>query len=58
MSMIKEQYQDQQGNWTPEAEAILAKATGIAKSHTQPEGTLMPLDEVENFILDLYEGVQ
>ena len=27
MSLIKEHYQDEHGNWLPEAQAILAKAT-------------------------------
>ena len=57
MSLIKEHYQDADGNWTPEALRILAKATAIA-NHTQPERTLMRLDEVEDFCLDLFEGVE
>jgi len=56
--MIEEQYQDAQGNWTPEAKAILAEATATAKSKTQPKRPLMPLDEVGDFFLDLFEGAQ
>jgi hypothetical protein len=57
MSLIKEHYQDADGNWTPEAPRTLAKATAIT-NHIQPERTLMPLDEVEDFSLDLFEGVK
>jgi len=33
MSLIKENYQDEHGNWLPEAEAILAKATVTTTSN-------------------------
>jgi hypothetical protein len=58
MSKIKEHYQDADGNWLPEAEAILAKATAIANDRRQPERTLMPLDEVDDFFVDLFKGVE
>ena len=47
MSLIKEHYQDENGNWLPEAQEILAKATATKTSN----GThvLLPLKEVENF---------
>ena len=57
MSLIKEHYQDEHGHWTPEALRTLAKAIAIT-NHIQPERTLMPLDEVEDFCLDLFEGVK
>ena len=58
MSLIEEQYQDADGNWLPEAEEILAKAIAVSKSQTQQERTLMPLDDVEDFFLDLFKGVK
>ena len=44
MSLIKEHYQDEQGNWLPEAREILAKATA---TQTTNNGThaLLPLEE-------------
>jgi len=56
MSKIKEHYQDADGNWLLEAEAILARATAIANDRKQPERTLMPLDGVDDFFVDLFEG--
>jgi hypothetical protein len=46
MSLIKEHYQDENGNWLPEAQEILAKATVTTTSN----GThmLLPLTEVED----------
>jgi hypothetical protein len=44
MSLIEENYQDEQGNWLPEAQEILAKATA---TQTTNNGThaLLPLEE-------------
>lgn len=46
MSLIEENYQDEQGNWLPEAQEILAKATA---TQTTNNGThaLLPLEEAE-----------
>src|SRR5215831_20592137 len=48
MSLIEEQYQDERGNWLPEAEEILAKATA---TQTTNKGTrsLLPLNKPEDF---------
>ena len=52
MSRIKEYYQDEHGNWLPEAEEILAKATA---TQTTNKGTcrLLPLDKPEDFSTEL-----
>jgi hypothetical protein len=44
MSLIEENYQDEQGNWLPEAQAILAKATATTATN---KGThaLFPMNE-------------
>jgi hypothetical protein len=46
MSLIKEHYQDEHGNWLPEAEAILAKATAI-QATSNGQHILLPMNEVE-----------
>ena len=51
MSLIKEYYQDEHGNWLPEAEAILAKATVTTTSNGTH--TPQPLKEVEGFFTKL-----
>ncbi len=52
MSKIKEHYQDEHGNWLPEAVAILAKATATqATNNGKP--TLLPLDNLEDFFTEL-----
>jgi hypothetical protein len=52
MSRIEENYQDEHGNWLPEAEEILAKATA---TQTTNKGTctLLPLDKLEDFSTEL-----
>jgi len=57
MSLIEEHYQDEQGNWLPEAEEILAKATvTIATNNGKP--TLLPLDNLEDCFSEFYDAVQ
>jgi hypothetical protein len=52
MSLIKEHYQDEHGNWLPEAEAILRTATTtLATNNGKP--TLLPLDNLEDFFTEL-----
>lgn len=46
MSLIKEHYQDEHGNWLPEAEAILAKATASPNT-TKETPTVLRMNEVE-----------
>ena len=46
MSLIKENYQDEHGNWLPEAEAILARATAI-QATSSGKHTVLPMNEVE-----------
>lgn len=52
MSKIKENYQDEHGNWLPEAEEILARATA---TQTTNKGTctLLPLDKPEDSSAEL-----
>lgn len=57
MSLIEEQYQDEQGNWLPEAEAILAKAK-VATATNNGKHTLLPLDKLEDFFTELCDGVR
>ncbi|MGA8733658.1 MAG: hypothetical protein WB558_07025 [Terriglobales bacterium] len=57
MSLIEEHYQDEQGNWLPEAEAILAKAT-VAITTNHGKHTLLPLDKLEDFFTELCDGVR
>ena len=45
MSLIKEHYQDEHGNWLPEAQEILAKTTVTTTNGTHT----IPLKEVEDF---------
>jgi hypothetical protein len=52
MSKIKEHYQDEHGNWLPEAEAILAKATATQTTN-KGSRTLLPLDKPEDFSTEL-----
>ena len=55
MSLIEEHYQDEHGNWLPEAEEILAKATATqATNNGKP--TLLPLDNLEDFFTELWDG--
>lgn len=54
MSLIEEQYQDADGNWLPEAEEILAKATATQTTNNGKH-TLFPLNEVEDFFDLLFE---
>ena len=42
MSLIKEYYQDEHGNWLPEAEAILAKATATQATNNGDIGEISP----------------
>jgi hypothetical protein len=46
MSRIKEYYQDEHGNWLPEARAILAKATATPDA-TKETQTVLRMNEVE-----------
>jgi hypothetical protein len=46
MSLIKEHYQDEHGNWLPEAEAILAKATATPDA-TKETQTVLRMNDVE-----------
>jgi hypothetical protein len=46
MSLIKEHYQDEHGNWLPEAEAILAKATATPATNNDTH-TLLLMNKVE-----------
>ena len=52
MSLIEEHYQDEYGNWLPEAEAILAKATATQATNNETH-PLLPLNEVEDFFTEL-----
>jgi hypothetical protein len=54
MSLIEEMHQDSNGNWTPEAEAILAKATATQATNNGTH-TPLPLNEVEDFFELLFE---
>ena len=56
MSLIEENYQDEQGNWLPEAQEILAKATTTqttSKTHTP-----LPLDKVEGSCTELCDDLR
>jgi hypothetical protein len=57
MSLIKENYQDADGNWLPEAEAILAKATATLATKNGTHA-LIPLNEVEDYKLEEWEKVE
>ena len=46
MSLIKEHYQDADGNWTPEALRILAKASATPDT-TKETQTVLRMNEVE-----------
>jgi hypothetical protein len=48
MSLIKENYQDEHGNWLPEAEEILAKATATQTTNKGTR-TLLSLNKPEDF---------
>ena len=55
MSLIKEHYQDEHGNWLPEAEAILRKATATQTTNNG-KPTPLPLDKLEDFFTELCDG--
>ena len=44
MSLIEEYYQDENGNWLPEAQEILAKAAATQTTNNGKH-TLLPLDK-------------
>lgn len=52
MSLIEENYQDEQGNWLPEAQEILAKATATQTTNKET-CRLLPLDKPEDFSSEL-----
>ena len=56
MSLIKEHYQDADGNWLPEAQAILAEATAAMQATSNGNHTLLPINEVEDFFELLVRG--
>ena len=56
MSLIEENYQDEQGNWLPEAQEILAKATATqtsSKTHTP-----LPVDELKGFSPEICDDLR
>ena len=55
MSLIKEHYQDEHGNWLPEAEEILDKATATQTTNNG-KPTLRPLYKLEDFFTELCDG--
>jgi hypothetical protein len=57
MSLIEDHYQDEQGNWLPEAEAILAKAT-VAIATSKGKRMLLPLEKPEDYFVELCDGVR
>jgi hypothetical protein len=57
MSLIKEHYQDENGNWLPEAQEILAKATATQTNNKETQ-TPLPLDKPEDFLTELCDEVR
>jgi hypothetical protein len=58
MSLIKEYYQDEQGNWLPEALEVLKRYQSQTTTTDNGTNTLLPLDNLEGFCTELCDGLR